>query len=201
MRPQSCVLFVYSACGDFISTSTSKLVQDEDIDVASASQVVQGCTDVHFVEYDADAILDDGSCATLLGIESIDLTQQRSMTDNGKTGSRQIDTSRQNPVHMSHASRNVYVLFVHLAVGDITVSSASQVVRGCTDAHFAEYDVDATVEDGSCDTLINTDSTQPLQVDIMRTLLTDNNGNILHGYVVDSSSYNNSFPACRSRNY
>ena len=90
-------MFVYSACGDFISTSTSKLVQDEDIDVASASQVVQGCTDVHFVEYEADAILDDGSCATLLGTENVDLTQQRSMTDNGKTGSRQIDTSRHIP--------------------------------------------------------------------------------------------------------
>ena len=59
----------------------------------------------------------------------------------------------------------------------MTGTSASEVVQGCTDALFAEYDADATVDDGSCDTWINTDSPQQLPVDVMRALLTENGNN------------------------
>ena len=82
------VLFVYSAVGDVIGNSTS--------------EEVRGCTYVRFLEYNADATVDDGSCATYLGTDNADSTQPRSVTDHGKTG------FRTNCTELAHA-----FLFLH----------------------------------------------------------------------------------------
>ena len=88
-------------------------------DGSCATLVIEGCTDPAYLEYDSTANTDDGSCATAVV--------------NGCT----------DPAYLEYDS----------TANTDDGSCAIAVVNGCTDPAYVEYDATANTDDGSCATL------------------------------------------------
>ncbi|MEC8597643.1 MAG: FISUMP domain-containing protein [Bacteroidota bacterium] len=107
----------------------------------------QGCTDPGYIEYDASATTDDGSCATLV-VEGC--------TDSGYTEydpSANVDDGSCATLVVEGCTDSDYTEYDPSANVD-DGSCATLVVEGCTDADYTEYDASANTDDGSCATLV-----------------------------------------------
>ena len=107
----------------------------------------QGCTDPGYIEYDASATTDDGSCATLM-VEGC--------TDSGYTEydpSANVDDGSCATLVVEGCTDSDYTEYDPSANVD-DGSCATLVVEGCTDANYTEYDASANTDDGSCATLL-----------------------------------------------
>ena len=107
----------------------------------------QGCTDPGYIEYDASATTDDGSCATLV-VEGC--------TDSGYTEydpSANVDDGSCATLVVEGCTDSDYTEYDPGANVD-DGSCATLVVEGCTDADYTEYDASANTDDGSCATLV-----------------------------------------------
>ncbi len=129
------------------------------------SAVVFGCTDASYLEFDASANLDNGSCAVLVAEGCTDGAADNfdasANTENGSclfTGC--TDASADN--YDSNANVDGYCQF--LGCMDATAcnfdASANEDdasctgLIGCTDASYYEFNAGATCDDGSCSSLI-----------------------------------------------
>ena len=116
-------------------------------DGSCATLVVEGCTDSGYTEYDPSANVDDGSCATLVveGCTDSDYTEY----DPGAN----VDDGSCATLVVEGCTDADYTEYDASANTD-DGSCATLVVEGCTDADYTEYDASANTDDGSCATLL-----------------------------------------------
>ena len=109
--------------------------------------IVPGCTDPLYVEYDALATEDDGSCATLIvnGCTDSDYLEYDASanTDDGSCATLIVNGCTDSDYLEYDASANTD-----------DGSCATLIVNGCTDSDYLEYNASANTDDGSCITLI-----------------------------------------------
>ena len=112
----------------------------------NAFQLVLGCTDSDYIEYQAFANTDDGSCATLIVNGCTDPAyieySTSANTDDGSCTTAVVQGCT-NP------SYTEYSAYANTDDG----SCVTFVVEGCTDSTYEEYDINANTDDGSCITL------------------------------------------------
>ena len=108
---------------------------------------VQGCTDSAYLEYNASANTDDGSCATPV-VEGC--------TDQAYTeydASANTDDGSCTTAVVEGCTDSAYMEFNASANTD-DGSCATLIVNGCTDPAYVEYSASANTDDGSCVTLV-----------------------------------------------
>ena len=132
--------------------------------------VLQGCTDSNFTEYDENATAEDGSCATPVvngctdsGACNYDATANTDdssceslscagCTDSGACNydpSATLDDSSCESLSCAGCTDSGACNFDPGATLDDN-SCESLSCAGCTDSNYAEYDASATIDDGSC---------------------------------------------------
>ena len=113
----------------------------------SCSVDVEGCTDASYLEYNANATIDDGSCATI-AIEGC--TDENYLEYNPNAN---LDDGSCVILSVEGCTNSLYVEYNPIATVD-NGSCTTLIVEGCTDADYLEYKPEANTEDGSCETLI-----------------------------------------------
>jgi len=115
-------------------------------DGSCATLVVNGCIDQDYLEYDATANTDDGSCATLV----VNGCMDQAYVEYDATAN--TDDGNCATLIVNGCTDPAYVEYNASANTD-DGSCVSLVVEGCTDAADANYDPAANTDDGSCATL------------------------------------------------
>jgi len=115
-------------------------------DPANEDCIISGCTDTDYIEYNASATNDDGSCSTLIFEGCTNPTAPNydaaANTDDGSCiiyGCMDQNYIEYNP-----------------AANTFNDSCSTLVVEGCTDPDYTEYNASANTDDGSCATLVST---------------------------------------------
>ena len=107
---------------------------------------VQGCTNSTYLEYNAAANTDDGSCATLIVNGCTDPAyveyNASANNDDGSCSTAVIEGCTDPAYTEYNASANTD-----------DGSCITPVVEGCTDPAYTEFNVTANTDDGSCTTL------------------------------------------------
>ncbi len=107
---------------------------------------VQGCTNSTYLEYNASANTDDGSCATLLGC-----TDSAYLEYNAAAGADDGSCAT-----LLGCTDSAYLEYNAAAGAD---DGSCATLLGCTIPAFLEYNASALIDDGSCATLLGcTDS-------------------------------------------
>jgi uncharacterized protein (TIGR02145 family) len=144
-----------SCCGIYDS-DTDGICDDSDncinklatnyADPNNVTCIVNGCTDTDYIEYNASATNDDGSCSTLIFEGCTNPTAPNydaaANTDDGSCiiyGCMDQNYIEYNP-----------------AANTFNDSCSTLVVEGCTDPDYTEYNASANTDDGSCATLAPT---------------------------------------------
>ena len=125
-------------------------------DGSCATPVVLGCTDPAFTEYDASANTDDGSCATLV-VEGC--------TDHAYTEYNWAANTNDGSCATLLGCTDSAYLEYDAAAGADDGSCATLVVAGCTDPAYTEYNAAANTDDGSCATLLGCTDSAYLEYD------------------------------------
>tara|TARA_Y100001938_G_C8020006_1_gene394783 strand:+ start:1 stop:1119 length:1119 start_codon:yes stop_codon:yes gene_type:complete len=115
----------------------------------SYQQQIDGCTLEGSTNYDPDATNDDGSCTGF----SLTPICETGTTRNVLVGDDYIQQSANNTEdHQYHttSSGEEYQTTVH----DASVCTFPDIVGGCMDSAYDNYDANATYDDGSCQFLI-----------------------------------------------
>jgi len=108
---------------------------------------IQGCTNPAYIEYDAAANTDDGSCLTLVVLGCTDSTYIE------YNPSADTDDDSCATLVVFGCTDSTYVEYDAAANTD-DGSCLTLVVLGCTDSTYVEYDASANTDDGSCLTLL-----------------------------------------------
>ena len=127
--------------------------------------VVFGCTDPAYVEFDASANLDDGSCATLIVYGCMDAAADNfDAAANTEDGSCLFTGCTDASADNYDANANVDGYCQYLGCTDATAcnfdasanedDASCEGLVGCTDAAYYEFDASATCDNGSCASLI-----------------------------------------------
>ena len=128
--------------------------------------MVNGCTDPAYVEYDASANTDNGSCTTLIveGCTDPAYTEYNALanTDDGSCSTAVVNG----------CTDPAYTEYNALANTD-NGSCATLVVEGCTDPAYTEYNASANTDDGSCSTAVVNGCTDPADVNYNAAANTD----------------------------
>jgi len=126
-----------------------------DLDNADTSyqQQIDGCTLEGSTNYDPDATNDDGSC-TGFPVTSICAIGESGTTreyqrENGEYITQDANNTEDHQYHTT-SSGEQYQTTIH----DATVCTFPDVVEGCTDSDFDNYDSSATHDNGSCQMFI-----------------------------------------------
>ena len=118
---------------------------------------VQGCTDTSYLEYNASANTDDGSCATLVveGCTDPAYTEYNASAnaDDGSCSTAVVEGCT-DPAYTEY----------NAAANTDDGSCATLVFEGCTDPAYIEYDASANTDDGSCSTAVVEGCTDPADV-------------------------------------
>ena len=127
---------------------------------------VQGCTDTAYLEYNAMANTDDGSCATLIVNGCTDSAyveyNASANTDDGSCATLVVQGCT-DPAYLEYnASANTD-----------DGSCATLIVNGCTDSAYVEYNASANTDDGSCATLVVQGCTDPAYLEYNASANTD----------------------------
>ena len=127
---------------------------------------VQGCTDPAYIEYEASANTDDGSCFTAVvnGCTDPAYTEYdaSATTDDGSCSTAVVEGCTDSDYLEYDASANTD-----------DGSCATAVVSGCTDPAYTEYDASAITDDSSCVTLVVNGCTDPADVNYDAAANTD----------------------------
>ncbi len=148
---------IYSTTAPYVST----FLGDGFAQITSFSintTPVLGCTDPLYLEYNANANVDDGSCATLIVNGCTDpLYLEYNVNANTDDGScaTLIVNGCTNPLYLEYNAN----------ANTDDGSCATLIVNGCTDPLYLEYNVNANTDDGSCETLIVNGCTDPLYLE------------------------------------
>ena len=113
----------------------------------SLTPEIQGCTNPAYIEYDAAANTDDGSCLTLVVLGCTDSTYIE------YNPSADTDDDSCATLVVFGCTDSTYVEYDAAANTD-DGSCLTLVVLGCTDSTYVEYDASANTDDGSCLTLL-----------------------------------------------
>jgi len=183
--PSACISFGWTAGSWTTETSWSLLDSSASLVAEGGAGSIPdpigdcayGCTDEAYAEYDANADVDDGSCATLLctgDVVALDLVDSYGdgwnggfLTVNGVdyTVASGDAASFELCVDLSACNEVVYTAGSWSSENSWSVSDASGVlveagnvsgmfgdcgVLGCTDAAATNFNADATTDDGSC---------------------------------------------------
>ena len=128
-------------------------------------ELVFGCTDAGYLEYDAAANLDDGSCATVV-VEGCTDSSADNPTDgaNVDDGSCLYTGCMDAAADNFDANANVSGYCQYLGCTTATACNydananeddgSCEGLAGCMDNNYYEYDANATCNDGSCASLI-----------------------------------------------
>ena len=123
-----------------------------DLDNADTSyqQQINGCTLQGSTNYDPDATYDDGSC-TGFPVRKICLTgtTRDYQRENGEYIIQSANNTEDHQYHTT-SSGEEYQTTVH----DFSVCTFSDIVEGCTDPDYDNYNSSATHDDGSCQFLV-----------------------------------------------
>ena len=105
--------------------------------------VYEGCTDPDYLEYNATATSDDGSCQTLMlpGCTNPDYLEYDAAAN--------IDNGSCAMVRISGCTNEDYLEYSFLA-NDDDGSCATLIVLGCTYPAASNYNSEANIDDGSC---------------------------------------------------
>ena len=127
---------------------------------------VQGCTDTSYLEYDASANTDDGSCTTPVveGCTDPAYTEYDASanTDDGSCVTAVVEGC----TDLAYTEYNA-------AANTDDGSCTTPVVEGCTDPAYTEYDASANTDDGSCITPVVEGCTDPADVNYNAAANTD----------------------------
>ena len=127
---------------------------------------VQGCTNSTYLEYNAAANTDDGSCATLIVNGCTDPAyveyNASANTDDGSCSTAVIEGCTDPAYTEYNASANTD-----------DGSCITPVVEGCTDPAYTEYDASANTDDGSCVTAVVEGCTDPTDINYDAAANTD----------------------------
>ena len=108
---------------------------------------VQGCTDPAYIEYDAIANTDDGSCVTAVVNGCTDPAyieySASANTDDGSCVTAVVNGCT-DPAYIEYSA----------SANTDDGSCVTAVVNGCTDPAYTEYDASANTDDGSCATSV-----------------------------------------------
>ncbi|MDG1381532.1 MAG: FISUMP domain-containing protein, partial [Flavobacteriales bacterium] len=169
-----------SGCGIYDS-DTDGICDDSDncinrratnyADPANEDCIILGCTDTDYIEYNASATNDDGSCSTLIFEGCTNPTAPNydaaANTDDGSCiiyGCMDQNYIEYNPAANTFNDSCGTLVVEGCTDPDYTEynasantddgSCATAVVYGCTDSAFLEYNASANTDDGSCSTLV-----------------------------------------------
>ena len=127
---------------------------------------VQGCTDTAYLEYDASANTDDGSCTTLVveGCTDPAYTEYNASanTDDGSCSMLVVEGCT-DPAYTEYSA----------SANTDDGSCTTPVVEGCTDPAYTEYDASANTDDGSCSTAVVEGCTDPTDINYDAAANTD----------------------------
>ena len=113
-------------------------------DAISCAVDLEGCTDSDFIEYNPNASIDDGSCATIAvyGCTDADYLEYNANAN--------VDNGSCVNLIIEGCTNNNYVEYNSDANID-NGSCTTLIVNGCTDVNAENYNPDANTSDGSCE--------------------------------------------------
>ena len=131
---------------DNFSLNGISFVSGFDFSPISCSVDVEGCTDNSYLEYNASANIDDGSCLTIAipGCTNQDYIEYNSLAN--------LDDGSCNTLIVNGCTDAMYLEFDDSATVD-DGSCSTFIVEGCIDSNYVEYNSSANVDDGSCLTM------------------------------------------------
>ena len=132
----------------------------------TTASITFGCTDSDYLEYNAAANTDDGSCATLVveGCTDPAYTEYNAAanTDDGSCATLVVEGCT-DPAYTEY----------NAAANTDDGSCSTAVVEGCTDTAYLEYNAAANTDDGSCITPVVEGCTDPADVNYDAAANTD----------------------------
>ncbi len=142
----------YEAEATYTTTTPFTDAYDEDgfgqvTNLSIIATAINGCTDPDYLEYNATANVDDGSCLTLI-VEGCTNSNFLEYNPNANVD----DGSCQTWIieGCTDADYLEYNAFANVDNG----SCLTLVVLGCTDTNYLEFNPNANTDDGSCQTLL-----------------------------------------------
>ena len=107
--------------------------------------IFEGCTDLLALNYNPNAILDNGSC-----IDVIEGCTDASMLNYNAIAN--IDDGSCIPIYIGCYDSNYFEYDNYANFGDQELLCSTLIIYGCTDDCFVEYDPQSNIDDGSCNT-------------------------------------------------
>jgi len=128
--------------------------------------IVEGCTGAAYTEYNALANIDDGSCTTLI---VLGCTDESSFNFNSEA-----NTNDGSCINIIEGCTDAAYLEYDASANTDDGSCATLIVEGCTDAAYTEYNALVSIDNGSCTTLIVLGCTDEAYLEFTASANTDN---------------------------